>query len=202
LRASAYSDVGEASRYNMKGLANMVSVRPAAGVSRDDAKRAIFALPGVASVESVSATTEQFRQALDDYFGVLRVVELLVLALALLIAFNSASIGVEERRREHATMLAFGLRPRTILAMSSIETMASGLLGTLLGLAGGYAVVRWMMQVQLNDTMPELAVDGVVSATTILTAFLLGVVAVAAAPLFVSRRVRRMDIPATLRVVE
>jgi putative ABC transport system permease protein len=41
-----------------------------------------------------------------------------------------------------------------------------------------------------------------VSAGTVLTAVVLGVVAVALAPLLTVRRLRRMDIPGTLRVVE
>jgi hypothetical protein len=37
---------------------------------------------------------------------------------------------------------------------------------------------------------------------TLLTAAALGILAVAAAPLLLTRRVQRMDIPATLRVLE
>jgi putative ABC transport system permease protein len=171
-------------------------------MTQDDVKRAIFALPGVASVESVSQTASQYRQALDEFFGVLRVAELIVLLLAVLIAFNSATLGLEERRREHATMLAYGLKPRTILAITSIETMIAGLVGTLLGIGAGYLVVRWTMQVQLNDTMPDLGIAAYVSIGTMLTALLFGVIAVGVAPLFTARRVRKMDIPATLRVIE
>ena len=40
-----------------------------------------------------------------------------VVALALLIAFNATRITVEERRREHATMQAFGLPVRTVLGI-------------------------------------------------------------------------------------
>jgi putative ABC transport system permease protein len=202
LRASAYFDVASAPRFDMAGVTNVVDVLPAAGVSSDDAKRAIFEVPGVASVESVDATTKQFRDVLDEYFGVLRAVQFMVLLLALLIAFNSASIAIEERRRDHATMLAFGLPARVILATSSLETMITGLLGTVLGVAAGRAVVGWMMRVQLDDTMPEVAAQVSVSTATIVTAFVLGVLVVGLAPLLASRRVRRMDVPATLRVVE
>ena len=48
----------------------------------------------------------------------------------------------------------------------------------------------------------DLNVEGFVSPTTVLTAVVLGVLAVGVAPLLTARRVRVMDLPATLRVVE
>jgi putative ABC transport system permease protein len=54
-----------------------------------------------------------------------------------LIAFNTTSIGVDERAREHATMLAFGLPALTVLGMTTVETVLVGALGTITRLAGG-----------------------------------------------------------------
>jgi putative ABC transport system permease protein len=50
--------------------------------------------------------------------------------------------------------------------------------------------------------MPEIGVTAALSAGTVAAAVLLGVAAAAAAPLFTLRRLRRTDIPATLRVME
>jgi putative ABC transport system permease protein len=50
--------------------------------------------------------------------------------------------------------------------------------------------------------MPEFGVSAVLSPTTILVTVGLGVLVVAVAPLFTVRRLRRMDVPATLRVLE
>jgi putative ABC transport system permease protein len=50
--------------------------------------------------------------------------------------------------------------------------------------------------------MPDIGMDVAISAGTVLLAVVLGVVAVALGPLFTVRRLRRMDIPGTLRVVE
>ncbi len=44
--------------------------------------------------------------------------------------------------------------------------------------------------------------DVAVTAATFVTVIVLGVVAVAVAPLFTVRRMRRMDLPGTLRLVE
>jgi putative ABC transport system permease protein len=54
----------------------------------------------------------------------------------------------------------------------------------------------------VSSTMPEIGMDVAVSGDTVVAAVLLGVVAVAVAPLLTVRRLRHMDIPGTLRVVE
>jgi putative ABC transport system permease protein len=55
---------------------------------------------------------------LDQFTGILNVAAGVALLLVLLIAFNTASIGTDERSREHATMMAFGLPARTVLGMT------------------------------------------------------------------------------------
>jgi putative ABC transport system permease protein len=54
----------------------------------------------------------------------------------------------------------------------------------------------------MRTTMPDMGLDVAISAGTVVTAIALGVLAVAIAPLLTVRRLRRMDIPGTLRVVE
>jgi putative ABC transport system permease protein len=54
----------------------------------------------------------------------------------------------------------------------------------------------------LPDTMPELQLDAYLSPATMALALAAGVLAVAVTPLFTLRRLVRMDVPATLRVVE
>ena len=62
------------------------------------------------------------------------------MALALLIAFNSSAIGIDERRRENATMLAFGITNVRTVVLAVAESLIIGVLGTLVGLAGGLLV--------------------------------------------------------------
>lgn len=203
LRFAAYVDRSQAGPiFGLAGTTNLVTVRPAPGRSADDVKRALFGLPGVASVQPVGATTELFRDTIDQFVGVLRVVQLFVLVLALLIAFNASSINADERARDHATMFAFGLPARTVIRMNVVEGLFTGLLGTAVGIALGAAVVRWVIHVLLPETVPELGLVATLSQGTLVTALVLGVAAVSLAPLLTLRRLRRMDLPATLRVVE
>ncbi|MGW2524631.1 ABC transporter permease [Streptomyces sp. NPDC001617] len=134
--------------------------------------------------------------------GILGIAAGVTLVLAVLIAFNAASISADERSRENATMFAFGLPVRTVLTMAVAESALLGTLGTVAGILLGQGIDRWMVQIQLARTMPEIGFDVTLAPGTYLTALLLGIGAVALTPLLTTRRLRRMNIPATLRVVE
>ena len=126
----------------------------------------------------------------------------MTLFLALLMAFNSTSISVDERRREFATLFAFGVPVRTGLRVAMIESLIIGIVATMLGIAAGVGVVSWTMKDLLGDTLPDLEAVVTLAPASVVTAALVGIGAVALAPLLTVRRLRRMDIPATLRVVE
>ena len=99
-------------------------------------------------------------------------------------------------------MFAFGLPLRSLVRMEVVESMVIGVLGTLVGLALGRLLLGWLIGSQLPETFPDIGVTPTVSTATLVTAVVLGVVAVAIAPLFTIRKLRRMDVPSTLRVVE
>lgn len=202
LRVYAYLDVSQVDRFALAGISNVVRVLPGPGSTSDEVQRALFGLDGVAWVQPISLTTEVIEDLLDDFIGILRLLQGIVLALALLIAFNSASISVDERAREQATMFAFGVRVRTVLAILLTESVIMGLLGTAVGIGLGFLTLRWVTGTLLSETMPEFGVDAVLTPETLLVTLALGVLAVAVAPLFTLRRLRRMDVPATLRVLE
>ncbi len=83
-----------------------------------------------------------------------------------------------------------------------VESLMIGVVATLLGIAAGAAVVSWTMTDLLEDTLPDLGAVVELGAGSVVTALAVGIGAVALAPLLTARRLRRMDIPATLRVVE
>jgi putative ABC transport system permease protein len=142
------------------------------------------------------------RDSVDEFTGILRVLEAFMLLLALLIAYNATSINADERRRERATLFAFGLPVHRVLLLEIVECALYGLLGTALGIAAGRWIHRWVMTSLLQSTMPDMRLDVVIGGGTVVTALVVGVGAVAAAPLLTLRRLRRMDVPGTLRVVE
>jgi putative ABC transport system permease protein len=202
MRSLAYFSSSGAQIFGLAGTANLLTVEPAPGSTTSDLQRALLSIPHVTSAQSLQVTTDGLRDSLGQFTGILNIAAAVSLLLALLIAFNSTSIGVDERSREHATMIAFGLPLRTVLAMTTLEAAVIGVLGTLAGIAGGYALLAWLISTTIPGVMPELGVTATLTGGSILAALLLGIAAVSIAPLFTLHRMRRMDIPSTLRLVE
>ena len=201
-RFVSFMDSSAASLMDLEGIYNTVGVTPEAGADSEQVQRKLFAIDGVASVQPVRSFAETIRDLMAQMLGILRVIEGAVLLLALLIAFNSSAISVDERARENATMFAFGVPVGRVLANIVIESIAVGVLGTAIGIGLGRAIVGYITTFLLPNTLPDVLIQPAVSTGTIVTAIVLGVIAVSVAPLFTERRMRRMNIPATLRVVE
>jgi putative ABC transport system permease protein len=202
LRVFAYMDLSQARLLGLEGAASTLMVTPAPGSSQAEVQRSLFGRPGVASVQPVAAETREVEKAVDEFTEVITVTETVVLMLALLIAFNSTSISVDERRREYATLFAFGVPVRTGVRVTVVESVITGVVATLIGIGAGLVVVHWTMKDLLQDTLPDLGAVVTLAPASVVTAALVGVGAVALAPLLMLRRLRRMDIPATLRVLE
>ena len=201
-RFVTYMDYSHADLFGLAGTVNTISAEPAAGVTPDEVARALFDVPGVVSTEPVTLVADIFRDLIGQFIGLLQILEGVVLLLALLIAFNTSSISIDERLREHATMFAFGISPLRALSMAVIESGVIGIASTLLGLLGGYLFMAWTLQVTSEDVSPDLLVPPVITGSTVAIALALGALAVAAAPLLNYRKLRNMDIPSTLRVME
>jgi putative ABC transport system permease protein len=200
LRGLAYMAIGQAGRFGLAGAANAVELRPAAG--REALTRELFGRDGVAFVEPGSAVPDAVSAYMDDFLAILRITQAVALLLAILIAFNTMSIATEERRREHATMLAFGVPPSRALGLAVVESALIGILGTVVGLLLGLALLDWIINVVSRDVYPELGMPVTLSPGSVAVAAILGIVVVALAPLLSWRRLERMNVPATLRVVE
>jgi putative ABC transport system permease protein len=203
VRTFAYLDDDVAAElFGLAGATNLLSVTPAGSATPGDIQRALFGQDGVASTLPVARIGEAFDDALASFTGFLLVVAVAVLVLALLIAFNAARISVEERRRDHATMRAFGLPVRSILGIITKESVVVGVLATLVGVAVGTVMLGWMLDSLANRTLPDFGIERYVAPSTLAWAAGIGIVAVSVAPLLLVRRIRNMDLPSTLRVME
>ncbi len=202
MRPYAYMDIGGASLLGMEGLANRATVLPVAGTDADALRRTLFDLPGVVSVQPIGALVTSMRDFVEELQGIMGLVAVIALLMSILVAYNSATISQDERTRELATMLAFGLPVRRVVTSVMLESGFIGVIGTILGLGGGMVVLNWLVTVQLPETMPDLVLDPGVTASTLALAVGLGIVAVALTPILLIRRLVCMDLPAKLRVVE
>ena len=198
----AFMDSSNVDLFQLQGTTNVMTVTPAAGVSADQLTRSLYALDGVGSVQTPSTTVDAVSKQLGEILGILRVVDAALVVLAALIAFNSTSINIDERAREQATMFAFGVPLRSVLGVAVAESVITGLAGTLVGIVGGRLVLGWIIGHMLPQVVPDLGVVTDLAGRTVLVALALGVLAVSLAPLLSYRRLARMDVPSTLRVME
>ncbi len=202
IRTFVIGDVSLASVFGLQGAANLVHVYPADGATRADAQRSIFDLPGVTSSQPVARISEAIDEALAQIVSILLVAAAAVLILALLIAFNATRITVEERQREHATMRAFGLPIRSIVGTVVRESVVTGVVATVIGLAGGVVFIQWMLRSLATTTLPDVGIDLYVAPATIIVAAVVGIAVVALAPVLLARRIATMDVPDALRIME
>jgi len=158
-RYIAFMDIRDARLMDLDGIYNAVTAEPAPGTTITQLQRTLFSIPGVGSVQPVRSFAQTIRDLMAQMLDILRVIEGAVLVLALLIAFNSSAISVDERAREHATMFAFGVPLRRVLANTVIESVAIGALGTGLGIGLGHAIVGYITHFLLPGTLPEVTIQ-------------------------------------------
>ncbi len=156
LRFAAYMDDAALTLADAEGLANVIYANPAPGYTPEDVQRDLFTLGSISSAEKASASADDLDKLIGEFVGILQGVAVFVLLLAVLMAFNSASIGFEERQREHATMFAYGVRVRKALRMAVVENLVIGVVATALGLVGGLAMIWWVVNVSAAETMPDI----------------------------------------------
>ncbi len=201
-RAITYMATDHAGLLGLQGLANVVSVVPADGVEVGDLQAEFLEIGAVTSVQRADAMARLMEDLMAQFVGIFQLFQGIVLLLAVLIAFSAAAIAVDERRREHATMFSYGVRPRKIVRMLLVESATVGVVATIIGISGGLLLLQYFMAASA-DTMPDIALPVIVTPGTILWAVFVGVVAVGLAPLLTApRKLRKMDIPSTLRVME
>ena len=202
LRLYLYMDIEDAAVMNLDGLANSLQISPAAGIEEEEIRKQLSQMQGVASVQSVSALVDTYAELIELFVGVFGIGQYVAILLAFLIAFNTTSINVDERRRELATMFAFGTRVRTTIRMAVIENLVVGILGTILGVGLGWVVLNQFLGMRMEETVQEIGLLIQVAPSTLVLVACFGVLLVALTPVFTIRRITRMDIPSTLRVVE
>jgi len=202
VRVLVYANGATVAGLGLGGVVNRVTVVPSPGVGADAIQRTLFGRRGIASVQPAAADVAALRTTIDSFNSAIQIVVFITLSLALLVAFTSTSVSIEERRREYATMFAFGLPARAGLRVAVTESLVTGLLGTLVGLGLGFLVAGWIVNSLLADTFPDLSTRLAFSAGSLLLTLGVGIAAVTAAPLATLRRLRRMDVPSTLRTME
>jgi putative ABC transport system permease protein len=199
-RLFVYMDRDHADLMGLAGTANIVQIDPV--MDQPETKKALFQQGSVTSVISMIEAVDSAQTVLREVIKFMTGVELGVFVLVFLIAFNSTNINMSERAREMATMFAFGLRIQTATRMAMLENFITGLLGTVIGCVLGSLLLVWLIKYRIEMLTPDFSFAVSVSSTTFLFAILAGIGVVTLTPIFTIRKMARMNIPDTLRVME
>ena len=202
LRFYAYMDIRHAGLAGLEGAANTITGTPADQSDLFGVKRALFGDPGVTAVQGLSEAFEATAELFEQVSSVFLIVQIFVLGLVLLIAFNAANINSDERARDHATMFAYGVSVRRVVGSLATEGLVLGALAALLGVVFGYALLLWMVNVLVPQSYPDMGVLLSINAPAMAVLLAAGAAVVGLAPALTVRKLRRMDIPGTLRVLE
>lgn len=202
LRFQTYMDLRHADMMGLSGIINAVQVIPAPGVTQDEVKQVLFDQYGVASVQPVAAVIRVFEELIGEFVSIFSVMQAAAVVLALLIAYNSTSINLDERVREVATMFAYGVRIRTALRVAVTENLLASILGTIVGCGVGVLLMVFMLSQVFSTVIRDIEIVVSLELLTFGVALLVGVLVAVLTPLLSIGKMTRMDIPSTLRVME
>ena len=124
---------------------DQISVAAADGVSEDALKRRIErALPITARVETAKENADRGSEEIRENLGFLQTLLLVFGYVAVLVGafiiFNTFSITVAQRVSEFGVLRTLGASRRQILGSVLLEAMVIGLIGAIVGIAGGFVV--------------------------------------------------------------
>lgn len=201
-RFIAYMSLKDEPIMGLQGIINTVVLVPRHGVTVDQLQRKIAAMPGVAWALPASTLSNTIRDVLSLVTSLFIVLQIMIGTMAFLVAYNSSRIGSDERAREHATMMAFGLGVRRVVFAGVIESVLLGTVGIAIGIGLGLLVMQWLLDTVLPAAIPELSVFAHIDASSFLIVAAIGLAATASAPVLITRRLQKMNLPSTLRYVE
>jgi putative ABC transport system permease protein len=143
-----------------RGEFDQILIAADEGVSEETLKRRVqrrVADPALL-VETARENAERNSDQIRDDLGFLRIALLVFAFVALFVGafliFNTFSITVAQRIREFGMLRTLGAGRGQILGSVVVEALAIGVLGALLGLAGGYAIA-----VGLNALFVAIGID-------------------------------------------
>jgi putative ABC transport system permease protein len=179
------------------GRFDQISVAAEDGVSPAALKRRIAArMPAGVRVETGTESADRSSQEIRDNLGFLQTFLLVFGFIALFVGsfliFNTFSITVAQRVTEFGMLRTLGASRRQILTSVLIEAVAIGLLGAVVGIAGGFLIA-----LLLNALLQAFGIDLpttslVIESRTIVVAVVVGVVVTFVASLVPALRSTRV----------
>lgn len=113
----------------------------------------LLAVDGVESASFSSAVMSSFENMLDKINYIVYVLIICAGLLAFTVLYNLTNINIGERQKEIATIKVLGFFDNEVSAYICRETVILSIIGTLLGLAGGVFLCRFVV---LNAEMDNI----------------------------------------------
>jgi putative ABC transport system permease protein len=168
------------------------------GDDLDEIKRALFHLPGAASVQLRSEAKGDWEQLVGLFYLFAGIMVTLALLMSFALLFNAMTVNVLERQRELATMRAIGARRSNLAGQLAMETTVTWLLALIPGIILGYLVAVQVGKSFSSDLFQFTIV--IAPITFVATAIGILVVMLAASyPAF--RRVSRLNLAEATKIL-
>ncbi|MEZ5176373.1 MAG: ABC transporter permease [Acidimicrobiia bacterium] len=164
-----------------------------------DRKRIIDEIRGLDEVAFVSDSRTLYN-IINDFLGFFYafVGFMLVLggALAFALMYNAISVNVAERSTEFATMRANGLSHRSVARLIGVENILLTVLGIIPGIVAGY-LIGWVFMQQFS--VDAFTLEFAMRPTSVVISALAMIAAAGLSLIPAIRKVRRIDLGATVR---
>ncbi len=190
-----------------RGEFDQILIAATDGVSEATLKRRVQEIaPPSVLVETAKENSERNSDQIRSDLGFLRIALLVFAFVALFVGafliFNTFSITVAQRITEFGMLRTLGAARGQILTSVVVEALAIGLLGALLGLAGGYATATGLnaLFVAIGIDLPTTAL--VTKDRTIVASLAIGIVVTLVSSLVPALRATRVPPIAALQALE
>jgi putative ABC transport system permease protein len=166
---------------NKRGRFDQISVAAKRGVSDETLKRRIErVMPPSVRVETAKENADRGSEEIHDNLGFLQTILLVFGFVAVFVGafliFNTFSITVAQRVTEFGLLRTLGASRPQILVSVLAEALAIGLLGALLGIAGGYVMAEALKALLKAFGIDLPTTSLVMESRTIVVSLLVGIV--------------------------
>jgi putative ABC transport system permease protein len=166
---------------NKRGRFDQISIAAKHGISDETLKHRIErVMPPTVRVETAKENADRGSEEIHDNLGFLQTILLVFGFVAVFVGafliFNTFSITVAQRVTEFGLLRTLGASRPQILISVLVEALAIGLLGALVGIAGGYVMAEGLKALLKAFGIDLPTTSLVMESRTIVVALLVGIV--------------------------